>query len=87
MMATPLLPPPLKPRMTTTEVCEVMRCGKGTLRRRRYAGEFPAPVGRGKELLYDGFKVGEACGLIRAGQETDDPWGSAADAYCTNQEA
>jgi predicted site-specific integrase-resolvase len=59
---TPLL------RLTLREVVEVSRLSAATLRRRWRAGKFPAPIDRGKQLIFDRAAVMTAIG---APQEPD----------------
>lgn len=62
-------------RMFTSEVLEIARWGPSKLHEKRRAGEFPEPIDRGKELIYDGPSVYRALGLIDENpRSARDPW-------------
>ena len=44
-------------RLTTTEVCAMLRISRETLARRVKAGAFPAPIDRGRELLWSADQI------------------------------
>jgi len=64
--------PPL--RMYTSEVCRLARFSQAKLNRLRRQYQFPDPVDRGREAIYDGRQVYRALGLLdEAEQKTSDP--------------
>jgi predicted DNA-binding transcriptional regulator AlpA len=50
------------PRLLLSEVVALSRLSAATLRRRWRAGKFPAPIDRGKQLIFDRAAVLTAIG-------------------------
>lgn len=62
-------------RMTTPEVCQLARIGKGKLRKYIRAGKFPKPVDRGgKGYIWNTSTVLEALGINLSEQAEINPW-------------
>jgi len=51
-------------RIMTSEVLELARFGSSKLRQKQKLGEFPNPIDRGKQSIYDRDQVLAALGLI-----------------------
>lgn len=56
--------PEYPPRLYTSDVLKIARFSQSTLRYRQEKGEFPQPIDRGKQYIYDRNQVFEALGLI-----------------------
>lgn len=58
------------PRMFFSEVSEVAKLSKGTLRERIKCGTFPAPIDRGKEYIFSSAAVYNALGMRIPNEQT-----------------
>lgn len=68
MMETPINPQNLPARIMTSEVLKLARYGHTKLRKKLKSGEFPQPIDRGKQLIWNRDEVLIALGYIEPQQ-------------------